>query len=197
MTAGSKLRVRVVMIVVLLFEVLAYGCGYTLQGRETLPFDSVSLGTIENRTVEPKLQDKMSRLLAETLMEYGVDVRPAAADRIEGAIVRFDLIPVSEKSLTAIEYQVTIVADFKIVDSKTKKLQVLAGVSSPFVTYFRSSGALVSVLALKEAATESALKDLSLELVRHMIYKKPLNTATMDMQKGDQKNEPQTVPAGK
>lgn len=188
---------RVVMVVSFLFAVLASGCGYTLQGRANLPFDSVSLGTIENATLEPKLQDRMSRLLAETLMEYGIDVRPAASERIEGSIKRFDLIPVSEKSLTAIEYRIVIAADFRIVDSKTQKSKVLADVSSPFITYFRSSGTLVSVLARKEAATESALKDLSRELVRRMIYKKPAKAAASEIRKGEERIEPQTIPAGK
>jgi hypothetical protein len=119
----------------------------------------------------------MSRLLAETLMEYGFDVRTSARYRIEGKISRFDLTPVSEKSLTAIEYQITIAADFDLVDMQTQKKEGLASVSSPFITYFRSSGALVSVLARKEAATESALRDLSQELVRRIVYKRPSKIA--------------------
>jgi outer membrane lipopolysaccharide assembly protein LptE/RlpB len=188
---------RIMLVISLLTAALISGCGYTLQGRSDLPFDDISLGDINNATVEPKLQDRMSRLLAETLMEFGVDVRPLAANRIEGTISHFDLVPVSEKSLTAIEYQITVVGDFKLVDVKTQKSQPLLGISSPFITYFRSSGTLVSVLAQKEAATESALKDLSRELVRRMIYKQPAKAAITDVKKGEQKIEPQTIPAGK
>ena len=194
---------RVAMIVCLLFAVLVSGCGYTLQGRSDLPFEAVSLGAIQNTTVEPKLQDRMSRLLAETLMESGFDVRNSARYRIEGKISRFDLTPVSEKSLTAIEYQITLTADFDLVDMQTQKKEVLASVSSPFITYFRSSGALVSVLAQKEASTESAIRDLSQELVRRIVYKRPAKTAPVrdremgDIEKkGGQKVEPQTVPPG-
>lgn len=188
---------RIMLVISLLTAALISGCGYTLQGRSDLPFNDISLGTIENSTVEPKLQDRMSRLLAQTLMEFGIDVRPSATNRIEGMIAHFDLVPVSEKSLTAIEYQITVVGDFRIVDVKTQKSQPLLGVSSPFITYFRSSGTLVSVLAQKEAATEGALKDLSRELVRRMIYKQPAKAATTDVKKGEQKIEPQTIPAGK
>ena len=188
---------RIMLVISLLTAALISGCGYTLQGRSDLPFDNISLGTIENSTVEPKLQDRMSRLLAETLMEYGVDVRPSAANRIEGTISQFNLTPVSEKSLSAIEYQITVVGDFRLVDVKTQKSQPLLSVSSPFITYFRSSGTLVSVLAQKEAASESALRDLSRELVRRMIYKQPAKAATTDVQKGEQKIESQTIPAGK
>jgi outer membrane lipopolysaccharide assembly protein LptE/RlpB len=196
--------VRIGLIISLLVAALASGCGYTLQGRADLPFETVSLGTIQNTTVEPKLQDRMSRLLAETLMEYGIDVRPSARYKIEGSIEKFVLIPVSEKSLTAIEYQITIVANFIIIDVQTQKKEPLANVSSPFITYFRSSGALVSVLAQKEVATESALRDLSQELARRMIYKRPAKTAPSEStgkksteKKGESTIEPQTVPAGK
>jgi outer membrane lipopolysaccharide assembly protein LptE/RlpB len=195
--------VRVAMIVCLLFAVLVSGCGYTLQGKSSLPFEAVSLGVMQNTTVEPKLQDRMSRLLAETLMEYGFDVRTSAKYRIEGKISRFDVTPVSEKSLTAIEYQIVITADFDLVDMQTQKKEIIASVSSPFITYFRSSGALVSVLAQKEASTESAIKDLSQELVRQIVYKRPSKTAPAQgpemkdaEKKGGQKVEPQTVPAG-
>jgi outer membrane lipopolysaccharide assembly protein LptE/RlpB len=188
---------RIMLSISLLTAALISGCGYTLQGRSDLPFDNISLGAIDNLTVEPKLQDRMSRLLAETLMEFGVDVRPSAANRIEGSISRFDIVPVSEKSLTAIEYQISVVGDFRLVDVKTQKAQPLLGISSPFVTYFRSSGTLVSVLAQKEAATESALKDLSQELVRRMIYRQPTKATITDLKKGEQKIEPQTIPAGK
>jgi len=189
--------VKVASVLFLILALLTFSCGYTLQNRSDLPFDSVSLGAIQNMTVEPKLQDRMSRLLAQSLMEFGVDVRQVAAHRIEGAIVKFDLIPVSEKSLTAIEYQITVVGDFKVVDVKTQQAQPLLAVASPFITYFRSSGSLVSVLAQKEAASESALRDLSRELVRRMVYTKPAQAVTVDKKKGEQTIEPQTVPAGK
>ncbi|HMK56128.1 MAG TPA: LPS assembly lipoprotein LptE [Dissulfurispiraceae bacterium] len=188
---------KVALIISLLMSLLVSGCGYTLQGRSELPFDTVSIGAIQNATVEPKLQDRMSRLLAESLMEYGFDVRQAAAYRIEVTIVKFDLVPVSEKSLTAIEYQITVVGDFRVVDVRTQQTQPLLGVASPFITYFRSSGSLVSVLAQKEAATESALRDLSQELVRRIIYLKPGATAATGTKKGEQTIEPQTVPTGK
>ncbi len=191
------LRVRAAIIACLIITALISGCGYTLQSRSNLPFDEVSIGTINNSTVEPKLQDRMNRLLAGTLMEYGIDVRPSAVYRLEGTISQFNMTPVSEKSLTAIEYQITVVAKFDIVNVQTQKKETLLNVASPFITYFRSSGALVSVLAQKEAATESALRDLSQELVRRMIYKKPPNLTTPEdaeknikEMKGEQRVEP-------
>jgi len=196
--------VRIVLVIFVLLAVLASGCGYTLQERGNLPFETISLGKIQNTTVEPKLQDRMSRILAETLMEYGIDVKPSARYKIEGSITTFILTPVAEKSLTAIEYQITVMANFVLIDMQTQKKESLANVSSPFYTYFRSSGQLVSVLAQKELATDSALKDLSQELLRRIIYKTPVKTVppastekTSTEKKGEPTIEPQTVPAGK
>ena len=50
------------------------GCGYKFQGRATLPFDSVRIGRIENRTFEPKLEDKLQKALADELIKNGISV---------------------------------------------------------------------------------------------------------------------------
>ncbi len=147
-----------------------HGCGYTLQTRANLPFSSVSLGKIENKTFEPKLQDRLNRILAETLMEYGVEVTPWAEHRIDGDITMFQLLTVSEINLTTAEYQILIKADFKLTDTKTGASVPLVGVSSPFNTTFKALGNLENVLAQKEISTDAALRDLSQELIRRMIY---------------------------
>ena len=188
---------RISLIISLLIAVMATGCGYTLQGKANLPFDAVALGEIRNTTAEPKVQDRMSRLLAQTFMEYGVDIRSSARYRIEGTINKFLIYPVAEKNLQAVEYQIVIVGNFTVIDTQTKKTQALGDIANPYLTYFRSTGLLTSVLAEKETATETAIKDLSQELVQRIIYKLPtLNTAETE-KKGEQKIEPKTVPAGK
>ncbi len=188
---------RISLIISLLIAVMATGCGYTLQGKANLPFDAVAIGEIGNTTAEPKLQDRMNRLLAQTFMEYGVDIRSSARYRISGTIIKFVIYPVAERNLQAVEYQIVIVGNFIVTDTQTKARQGLGDIANPYLTYFRSSGLLTSVLAEKEIATETAIKDLSQEVVQRIIYKLPaLNTAEIE-KKGEQKIEPKTVPAGK
>ena len=55
------------------------GCGYTLQGRDTLPFTSVKIGRIENRTFEPKLEDKFQKALADELIRNGIMISKTRA----------------------------------------------------------------------------------------------------------------------
>jgi outer membrane lipopolysaccharide assembly protein LptE/RlpB len=196
MNAGRISHVRILLIVSLLMTVMASGCGYTIQGKANLPFEAIALGEIKNSTAEPKLQDRMNRLLAETFMEYGVDIRSSARYKIEGSINTFSIYPVAEKNLQAVEYQIGIIGNFRVIDTQTKKTEALGDIGTPYLVYFRSTGLLVNVLAEKETATEKALKDLSQEIVMRLIYKLPPSTGDKE-KKGEQKIEPKTVPAGK
>jgi outer membrane lipopolysaccharide assembly protein LptE/RlpB len=184
------------LIISLMLVVFLSGCGYTIQGRANLPFDRVTVSEIKNSTGEPKLQDRMHRLLAQTFMEYGVDIVPSARYRVEADISSFNVFPVAERNLQAIEYQLKVSCKVRIIDMETRKVAELGDIEAPYLVYFRSSGLLVSVLAEKETATEKALKDLSQEIVMRIAYQKLAFTEDLE-KKGEKKGEPKAVPAGK
>jgi hypothetical protein len=149
---------------------LLTSCGYTLQTARSLPFDSISLGSIENRTFEPKLQDRLNRILTETLMEYGFEVTAGSRHVLSGTVTSFTLVPLAEKDLTTTLYQIIVTATFTLQDTETGESRSLASVKSPFMTTFSGGGTIGSVLARKELATESGLRDLSRELARRIVY---------------------------
>ncbi|MCI0469654.1 MAG: LPS assembly lipoprotein LptE [Nitrospirae bacterium] len=146
-----------------------FGCGYTLQNRASLPFESVSIGKMQNKTYEPKLEDRFNRLLANTLLEYGFSVSLSSAYVIEGEITRFDLRPLVEQSLVATQYEAAVKASFKLINNSTGKIIPFV-VESPFTVYFSSSEKLENVIAAKEIATDKTLKNLAEEVARHLIY---------------------------
>lgn len=146
------------------------GCGYTLQGKSNIPYERIAIGVIENSTFEPKLQDRLNRILTETLLEYSIEVDPGATHRIDGKISRFELRVLSEKDLVASEYEVVITASFSLTDTRSGSTLSLGEISSPFAHYFSSIGAIENVLFKKEIASDRALKDLSQELARRIIY---------------------------
>lgn len=150
-----------------------FGCGYAIQTRDDLPFGMLSIGKIENKTLEPKLQDRFSRQLAETFSEYGFRISSSAPYMLEGEITKFELEPLVEQNLTATQYRVIIKAYFRLIDVSNRKTISLAE-ESPFITYFSSAEKLQNVLALKELSTNSALKDISQAVVRRIIYNKQL-----------------------
>lgn len=149
------------------------GCGYSVQKKSDLPFDSILVGKIENKTVEPKLQDKFSKQLSETLLEYGFALYPYAQYILEGEIASFRIEPLMEKDLIATQYRVIIKAEFRIKDLKGNQVFPLK-IDSPFIVYFSSFEGLERVLIAKDSATDKAIKDLAQEVVRFIIYKKYL-----------------------
>ncbi len=149
----------------LLFTV---GCGYTIYGKADLPFQSVGIGKIINKTFEPKLEDRMQRALVDELMTNGFVIDNSADYKISGVITSFTLSTLSEKSGVAVEYEVIIKGEFRLTDSSGKSRELRN--HGVFIVSFPSSEALQNVIALKEQATETALKDLCSEIVASIMY---------------------------
>jgi hypothetical protein len=152
----------------LLFAVA--GCGYTVRSKASLPFKAVRIVRIENKTHEPKLQDRLYAALTEEFLKQSVDVSPSARYEISGQIKQFTLGILSEKSNIATEYEVTIKADFRLVDP-SGKVKEFKNIGSPFIVTFSGAGRLNKLIASKELASEQAIKDMAAEIVAVLIYR--------------------------
>jgi outer membrane lipopolysaccharide assembly protein LptE/RlpB len=146
------------------------GCGYSLHTKASLPFDAIRIGKIENKTLEPKLQDGLNRSLTEEFLKQGISVHDNAGYKLEGVIRKFELRVLSEKSEVASEYEVTIKGDFRLVDP-AGKIKEFKDIGSPFIVSFIGSGNLNELIANKELASERALKDMAAEIVAIFIYR--------------------------
>jgi outer membrane lipopolysaccharide assembly protein LptE/RlpB len=153
------------------YLLLVAGCGYTIYGKANLPFQSITVSKIVNKTYEPRLEDKMQTALTDELMRSGFVIDGSSGNRIEGSIATFVLNTLSEKSGVAVEYEVVIKGDFKLIDplGKTRELRQ-RGV---FIVSFSSTDSLQNVVARKEMAIEKALKDFSSEIVASIIFDRP------------------------
>lgn len=168
---------RLPFVVALCALVLA-GCGYKLYTRDLLPFDAIAIGTIENKTHEPKLEDRFNRMLAETFAQYGYRIAPSAPYSLEGEITRFKLTPRAEQNLVATQYEVVIEATFQLIDREhNRSIPLIAG--SPFITSFGSTGKIETVLAQKELATLGAMRNIAEDLARRITYSLPSKYASL------------------
>ena len=152
----------------MLLALCLFGCGYTLHGKAALPFDAIQIERIENRTLEPKLQDRFHRVITEEFLKHGVTISPNADYKLSGTINFFEMYVLAERDV-AVEYEVVMRGDFKLVgpSGDTKDIK---GVGSPFIVSFPGSGLLEDVLALKELASDRALRDMATEIVGILIY---------------------------
>jgi hypothetical protein len=173
----------------LLLTFLLSGCGYTIQTRATLPFETISVGRVENKTSEPKLQDRLHETLAETFAQYGYGVSSFARYRLQGEIYHFELIPTAEVNLAATQYQIVINGSFKLVDTESGK-SILLAANSPFITYFNANptDTLNEIMTQKELAEASALTNLAQTLVSLVTYNTPKNFANLLFKPDDIKN---------
>lgn len=149
---------------------LLAGCGYSIHRHASLPFREINIGRIDNATVEPKLQDKLSTALTEEFTRQGILVTPEAQLNLSGRITKFQMISLSEKGGVTVEYRVIVNADFTMTDAKGKVLET-RHVSSPFIVSFTGTGDLTNLLASRDVAEKKAMADLSEELVGTLIYK--------------------------
>jgi hypothetical protein len=146
------------------------GCGYALHGRASLPFDEIQIGKIENRTLEPKLQDKLYRALTEEFLKQGITVYSGAGYKISGTIHQFELRLLSEKEDIAKEYEVIIRGNFTLVDPSGNAREY-KDIGSPFIVSFSGPDRLNELLASKELASERAIRDLAGEIVAALMYR--------------------------
>ncbi|MCJ7482328.1 MAG: LPS assembly lipoprotein LptE [Thermodesulfovibrionales bacterium] len=147
-----------------------FGCGYTLHGKASLPFHAIHIGIIENRTVEPKLQDKLYQTLTDEFLKQGIAVYHRADYQLKGKIDQFELRIMSETSDVATEYEVIIKGDFTIT-GPSGYIKELKDVGSPFIISFSGSGQLTTLLSFKELASDRAVRDMAQEIVAALIYR--------------------------
>lgn len=163
--------VKILFILFFLFYSLCFtGCGYTIHNKASLPFKEIKIARIENKTFEPKLQDRLYRALTEEFLKQGVDVNSGAAYKLDCTIHTFDLRILSEKSNIAVDYEVAIKADFTLTDpsGKTKEFK---NIESPFIISFSGPGPLNDLIAAKELASERAIREMAIEIVAELVYR--------------------------
>ena len=154
----------------LLTGLLLSGCGYSVYTHSDLPFKEIKIGTIENKTLEPKLQDKLHSALTEEFMKNGIMVNPYADTKISAVLREFDMTVLSEKNGIAIEYRVVINADF-IVEDKDGRKKEFKKIDSPFIISVASSEDLATLLAEKDLVEERAMSDVAMRIIGALIYK--------------------------
>jgi outer membrane lipopolysaccharide assembly protein LptE/RlpB len=146
------------------------GCGYSTRPQSALPGQAIALGLIENRTLEPKLQDKLSRALTEEFAKRGVRVGRGADYTLTGVVNGFDMVSLSEKGGITVEYRVTVSAEFRLLDPGGKVVMA-KNFSSPFIVSLTDQGDLGGLLALKDLAEERAMSDLAIEITGAVIFR--------------------------
>lgn len=162
--ASYALRITVLS---LLF--LMCGCGYRIQGRQSLPLQEVMIAPVVNQTHEPKLQDRLHRALTEEFLKQGVGVSRFASRTLACTVRRFAMDGLAEAGGVITEYRVSIDAECRLSDGTGATSAI--NVTTPFIVSFRSQDAFGTVLSNREAAEDRAVADLAVEIVGGLIFR--------------------------
>ncbi len=157
-------------LVTLLSVILLSSCGYSIHRHAALPFTELDIGLIENKTLEPKLQDKLHRAIVEEFLKQGISISLAAEHKLTGIINDFQMVTLSEKEGITVEYRVIINAEFKLLDAQGAVMEIKR-IDSPFIVSFRGTEEFGRLLANKDIAEEKALDDIAIQIVGALIYR--------------------------
>ena len=160
---------KTIVFLLLTFSFFTFSCGFNIQKKADLPFKEIHLRNIENLTLEPGLQDKMRKTAYQTLTENGFKVAKTSAPILDIQIKRYRLITLSEIGLITVEYEIKMDVKAILYDEKGNKLKEILPTSS-LRTVFRTSRELQKVIAHKELAIESLLKDIAQDITRQLIF---------------------------
>lgn len=157
-------------LILAVFILFLSGCGYSIHPQSSLSVSEVHIAPVDNKTREPKLQDKLHRALTEEFMKQGVRVSPAAEYTLAVSVTKFDMISLSEKEGITVDFRVAVNADFRLLDRSGKVVETRT-VSSPFIVSVTAAQNLGTLFALRDVAEEQAMRDIAMEIVGALIFK--------------------------
>lgn len=157
------------LFLLLILTLLTLSCGYKIHTKADLPFQEIYLRNIENLTLEPGLQDKMRKIAYQSLTENGFIITSKAEKILDLQIKNYKLITLSEIGLTTVEYEIQMEVKAILYDKNGNKIREFSP-SSPFKTFFRTSRELQRVIADRDLAIESLIRDICDDMIRKLIF---------------------------
>lgn len=159
---------------VVFFFGLIVSCGYHFVGSEPMPFESITIAPVINRTYEPRLEETLHRALSEAFIEQGVQVVGRGGDYHLSSLIReFKTITESEVQSDAldrgvpVEQSVTMNVNF-ILTGIEKKVRY-GGIDNPYKFNYDATGSVQSAVTLKEADIRRVCREIALELITRIM----------------------------
>ena len=144
------------------------GCGYQLIGSRTMPFGSVTIHPVMNKTYEPRLEDRLHSAFSMEFIAQGINVKHSGGDiGLETAVTAFELSAFAAIGDKVQEQEITMKVDIKITEKG--KITELKSIQSPIKITFQSAGTLTNTGVEKEKAIEKACTEIAREIISKII----------------------------
>ncbi len=148
--------------------ILVSSCGYHMVGSRFLPFDSINIRHIDNRTYEPRLEEKLHNALSEEFINQGIKAEGVSADiTLEASITRFELGAIGAVDESVREQEIIMLVDIKVID-KGDVIE-FKSMGSPILITFQTTGTVPQTVDLRDRATIKASREIARDIVGRII----------------------------
>lgn len=145
-------------------------CGYQMVGSKPLPFNSVTIKPVQNKTYEPKLEESLHKALSTEFISQGIKVMAANGDvDIETTIKAFQLSSIATIDENVQEQAIRMEVDVRIIDKE--RVIEFTSMESPIRITFQSTGAVSESVMQKERATDKACSEIAKEIIGKIIVR--------------------------
>ena len=145
-------------------------CGYRMVGSKVLPFDSITIRPVQNKTYEPRLEERLHNALSDEFIKQGIEVKAAGGDvDLDTQITSFDLAAVGVSDEKVMEQSVEMSVNVKIMDHGS--VIEFGSVESLINVTFQTSGSVIESVANKERASDKASREIAKEIVSRIVMR--------------------------
>lgn len=135
-----------------------------------LPFDSITIRAVQNKTYEPRLEEKLHYALSSEFINQGISVNKTGGDvELEAAVTSFLLGAVGAVDEAVKEQELIMEVDIRIADRG--RVTEFNNMRSPVKITFESTGSVTRSAANKEMATKKACSEIAKEIVSQIILR--------------------------
>lgn len=137
-------------------------------GSTPLPFHSVTINHVQNKTYEPRLEEKMHNALSKEFINQGIEVRGSDGEvEIEVTVTNFQTGAIAAVDEMVKEQSIILKVDIRLTDQG--KVTEFRSMESPIKITFQSTGTVTESAAFKEKATDKACSEIAKEMVSRII----------------------------
>jgi hypothetical protein len=137
-------------------------------GSRHLPFESITIKSVKNKTYEPRLEEKLHNALSNEFINQGIEVKKTGGDvELEATVTTFLLGAIGAVDETVREQELIMLVDIKIIDKKD--IKEFKDLKSPTKITFQTTGNVSEIVAFEELATDKASAEIAQELVSRLI----------------------------
>jgi len=136
-------------------------CSYVIRPEPAIK--SLSIGTLDNRTHEPKLSDTLREELTRELVQRSIIVSEGLDSELDGTIKSIEVTPLAEKGGSIVKFSVNIQGDFNLrKGTEGQPIKLVTPLS--YLVTFGSDVPLDPLYSMREEAVRRAIADLASDL---------------------------------